>query len=319
MLSNILDLTEDNIDVADSFDMDSGDELDEDIIETVRNRLFQSVLDEFEYRERILGRAYPFQIDWKKTALSVDIGAAVDDVGQLVYLCCLLGSCLRRHRFEASSSVTAAKQQLPKVFQLCACLAAGGFTLGEVVSFGFPRPDSSGFLQALRIAYQRFKAGSIVDAVRPGVTPQTKDGGIDIIAWLDNPDKMSSKFYVLGQCASGTDWNQKSVIESARSFHLDWFTRSPAAHYTPAIFIPFFAYDELSDRRDTVFLDQVHGFLLSQEATLGLVFDRGRIASFAERCMASKTILKDTVDGIENVEAIKEWVTVQIAEVSGKQ
>ena len=45
------------------------------------------------------------------------------------------------------------------MFQVCACLAAGGYTAGEVVSFGFPRPTGTAFLPALRATYERFGAG----------------------------------------------------------------------------------------------------------------------------------------------------------------
>jgi hypothetical protein len=318
MLSNVLDLTEDNIDLFDSLDRESGEELDEEIIESGRNRLFQSVLDEFEYRERILGTSYPFKIDWKKTTVSTDMESAVDNTGKLVYLCCLLGSCLRRHRFERSQSVALAKRQLPNVFQVCACLAAGGFTLGEVVSFGFPRPESSGFLSALGSAYQRFKIGSVIHAVPPGVTSDTKDGGIDIIAWLDHPDTMPSKFYVLGQCASGTDWKNKSVVESARSFHTIWFSRLPAWHFTPAMFIPFFSHDELDEQLDTAFLEQIKGFLWSQELTLGIIFDRGRMSCFAERCMEHGDMLGGAVDGLDRLDTVRAWVLGQITEVKGQ-
>ena len=40
------------------------------------------------------------------------------------------------------------------------------------------------------------------DNVPPGFPSQLKDGGIDVIAWKDFPDKLPGKLYLLGQCAS---------------------------------------------------------------------------------------------------------------------
>ena len=47
-------------------------------------------------------------------------------------------------------------------------LAAGGYTAGEVVSFGFPRPTGTAFLPALRATYERFGAGTVKKSVPPG-------------------------------------------------------------------------------------------------------------------------------------------------------
>ena len=124
------------------------------------------------------------------------------------------------------------------MFQVCACLAAGGYTAGEVVSFGFPRPTGTAFLPALRATYERFGAGSVKQSVPPGFPVATKDDGIDVIAWRDHPDRMPGKLYLLGQCASGVDWRTKSVVDRIEPFH-GWFTELPARHYLPSMFIPF--------------------------------------------------------------------------------
>ena len=81
--------------------------------------------------------------------------------------------------------------------------------------------------------------GNARSELRPGTSTAIKDGGIDIIAWTDNNDKMPGKRYLLGQVASGNDWKDKSVISDIKLFINDCFHSPPALNPIPAMFIPF--------------------------------------------------------------------------------
>ena len=78
-------------------------------------------------------------------------------------------------------------------------LAAGGYTAGEVVSFGFPRPTGTAFLPALRATYERFGAGTVKKSVPPGFPVATKDD-----------------------------------VDRIGQFH-GWFSEQPARHWLPSM------------------------------------------------------------------------------------
>ena len=151
------------------------------------------------------------------------------------------------------------------MFQVCACLAAGGYTAGEVVSFGFPRPTGTAFLPALRATYERFGAGTVKKSVPPGFPVATKDDGIDVIAWRDHPDRMPGKLYLLGQCASGVNWRTKSVVDRIGQFH-GWFSEQPARHWLPSMFVPFTLHSELADDATATFDQVLANRFLREEA-----------------------------------------------------
>ena len=142
---------------------------------------------------------------------------------------------------------------LPAHFQVCACLAAGGYFGGAVCSFGFPRATGNAFLPALRDAYARFGHGDVRASILPGQPAATKDGGIDIIAWRDHPDRLPGKLYSLGQCASGKNWKGKPV--EIMPFHTEWFSNVPAVNCLPSLYIPFLVYDDLEEFDDDTYAE----------------------------------------------------------------
>ena len=114
------------------FDEETSEVLDESILETHRNRPVEAAFGELQYRERVLGEAYPFAVDTHRLGL-----ARVADVtavpGRSVYLFCLLASAMRENRIQPPGLIRAATSEIANMFQVCACLAAGGYTAGEVV------------------------------------------------------------------------------------------------------------------------------------------------------------------------------------------
>lgn len=277
---------------------------DESIIEIERSRLIDRVFDELQYRQRVLGTTYPFVVRKSPTALEHVSGAA-EAPGHVVYLFCLIAASMRENRIQPIDLTKQARQQIPDLFQVCACLAAGGYVVGEVASFGFPRPSGTGFVAALRATYGRFGAGVVKDIV-PGDPTSVKDDGIDVIAWRDHPDHMPGKLYLLGQCASGTGWQEKSVLDRIPQFH-GWFSTQPATHCQPSMFIPFTLHRDLPDDPTTTFDKVLANKHLREERRYGIVFDRFRIAYFAEACLQT-TEESPLVDGRDRFDEIKTWV-----------
>lgn len=94
-----------------------------------------------------------------------------------------------------------------------------------------------------------------------------KDCGIDFIAWLDTPDHRVGKFFFLGQCACGNNWNSK-FDDIRPEKYSRWF--NPATHIPPGVVFctPF---------------SMVDGYLYQASQECGMVFDRVRLSLLASK------------------------------------
>ena len=318
-LLNILDFLEDEAAEPKSVDPETQEPLDEAILEGSRQQLIESTIEELEYRHSILNDSYPFEVNAKRKRLRWIEENPITHPGKVVYLFCLFASAIRERKLQPLDQVTEIEKHIANVFQVCACLAAGGYIGGEVSSFGFPRASGDGFLVALRKTYERFGTGQVRDAddIPRGLPTALKDGGIDVIAWRDHPDMMPGKIYLLGQCASGKNWREKSVVEYIEPLHGMWFTSWPAKHSSPAMFIPFPLHHEIGEQSTEEFLSVVKTRFWSKEMRFGIIFDRFRVTHFANACMQFADDDRVLVDGADQFDRVKEWVqeTFQIAGV----
>ena len=309
-LVSIMDVVEDPTASLYAFDEVTGETLDESILETHRNPPLDAAFGELQYRQRVLGDVYPFVVDRHPLGLTW-IGESGSVPGHVIYLFCLLASAVREHWLQPACVTGSVAKEIPTVFQICACLAAGGYTEGEVASFGFPRPTGTAFLPALRATYERFGAGTVRSDVPPGFPGATKDDGVDVIAWRDLPDRMPGKLYLLGQVASGDKWKEKSVVDRVEQFH-DWFIERPATHWLPSMFIPFTLHRDLSDDPETAFEEVLASRFLREEARYGIVFDRLRVTYFADVCLRANDDgegrERPRVDGRDRFGEVETWV-----------
>jgi hypothetical protein len=315
-LLQIMDVLEDEAAFNVLADPDTGEPLDESILEEKRTEFVDIAFEELDYRQSILGDHYPFLVDARRARLCRVEEDLFDNYGRVVYLFCLLASAIREKKLIGQRELEEVGKQIPDIFQLCACLAAGGYLRGEVSSFGFPRSARTNFLTALSRTYERFGAGKVreTEEIPDGWPTELKDGGVDVIAWLNHPDKMPGRIYLLGQSASGLNWSGKSVINYIPSFH-SWFTNQPANYFSPAMFIPFTCHYNLNEPRKGSFLDALRECIWYQERTFGIVFDRLRIAHYAEVCMCLDEQLKEKIDGVDRFREVQAWVraTCEIA------
>lgn len=314
VLSNPLDIADDLF----SEDLEVWDEqakefVDESILDEKREELVDAAFEEIIFRQQTLGVCYPFEIDPRQATIQFNGAVLASNVGALVYTTCLMVSAMRTEQIEITAEHEGLIEDLAEIFQICACLAAGGFTGGQVVSFGFPRPDGTGFLEALRTTYTRFRSGKVKPAVPIGISPFVKDYGVDVIAWRDQPDGLPGKLYLLGQCASGKNWLGKALKGDIEGFHGTWFDEQPATICLPSMFIPFVSYSEQNESGNFAFVDGIRNFLWSKEMHFGLIFDRSRVAYHADRLFMAPAVEREQVYGSDKLDVLRDWIQDTVA------
>jgi len=201
-----------------------------------KDELVLSVQGEIARRLRNIGDDYPFRIDDKGRAL--EFRTPVSLVGS-VYLFCLFLSHAFDRTIMPDNLAPEITNRIRDLFQACSTVAAGGYIQGPAVSFGFPRPDGTEFLKALRRVYRLFGDGRPCRKPRKASPPKVKDNGVDIIAWRPSIDDLPVMPYLIGQVASGADWEDKSVKADRNQFHKYWFVEQPASQPQDAMFVPF--------------------------------------------------------------------------------
>jgi hypothetical protein len=318
-LLNTFDIADDDRASRFSRDEHTGEELDQGILEEPRLAMLENVFEELEFRSACLGDSYPFDIDARRLVVRTAFCEDTVHAGQVAYSFCLLATALRERAITGIEELPEAEHEMALLFQVCACLAAGGYFGGAVCSFGFPRQEGNAFLPALQAAYRRFGHGDVKTAIEAGHPNATKDGGIDVIAWRDHPDRLPAKLYSLGQCASGKNWKQKTVVSEVGQFHGTWFTTKPADYWLPALYIPFFIHDEIDEPKQEGFGAVRMRTVAHHERKFGVIFDRVRIAHHAAACVQRDAEQLGEVDGADRIMDVAQWVnkTVQKILVAG--
>ena len=287
-------------------DEETGDSLEAEILEDSRANVADVVLEELEYRAEILGANYPFRIEARGQNWRIVREAMIDNAeivaARACYTFCLLTSAIR-DRCIQGTDVGPVERALANHFQAIASAAAAGLLGGEVVSFGWPRPGGTAFLPALRDVARKLRAGSPLAAAPLWSNGRDKDAGIDVIAWRDFPDARPGKIILFGQVASGNNWTEKSVKSDTPRF-LSWFSKRPAEHYIPAIFIPFPQHHGCAGREDAAFEDVAHAEAWLREQEFGIVFDRLRIVATAAQRLAGAS---DVAEG-GTLAAVNGWI-----------
>ncbi len=282
--------------------------------------LEERLSEELDLRIRNAGNAYPFELvtgsGGRSQLLKLRDTWNCAATGELAYTFCLLDSCIRDGLINYPPSARSLVEAIGNIFQICSCVAVGGYTNAEVVSFGFPRANGSNFLTALRLAWSQYGSYSILGQIPHGFDDKLKDGGIDIIAWRHFPDRYAATFVMFVQVASGLDWKEKEVAGDVRTLK-SWFSGPAIEHFLPAICIPFplwFDLDEPArdaDGNKTDFRKGVQTRFMYRERKFGIIFDRGRIAqSWAHALAEARTEPRlCRIDGIDRVSEVEDWVT----------
>jgi hypothetical protein len=177
------------------------------------------VFEEIEQRWKAAASAYPFEVDYG----TLQTKSTWHQFPAYAFCLCL-------------SYFGSPTLQPRKLFELVSGAAAKAFVYGNAVDFGSPRhvlsaafPDAVSQLCALIGEGDRY-------AGLP--TLGQKDAKLDLVAWRDFPDRNPSKLLMLGQCASGSDWEGKIRELNPRAFFANWTRETPASPLISSLFIP---------------------------------------------------------------------------------
>ncbi len=286
------------------------------------------IVQELEFRQRLVGEAYPYEIVQGAGSRSVILRCTSNFLeaksGKLFYTFCLLDSAIREKLILVPKNERHLVGQIGNIFQICSCLAVGGYLGVEVVSFGFPRAVGDSFLPALQSVWTRYGSFQVLTSIPHGFDDKLKDGGVDIIAWRHFPDRFAATILMFVQVASGLDWKDKEVTADVRSIK-QWFNGVRFEHFLPAICIPFplwFDLDEptLSETGEPVdFYRGVQVRFMYREGKFGVIFDRGRIARSAAVGFASSGSEQSSIDGCLLVDDVIRWIGTVLSNLAEKR
>ncbi len=265
--------------------------------DSINERCVEKAVSEIQVRTTSLKTAYPFEIteDGNELVIKESLGA-----GAYTYIYCLLFSHVNREDVLIPDPPHAPKDR--DLLQICATIAAAGYIYGNATSFGFPRANGDGFLTALTAVYEKIKDGVVVANIPAGLPSAVKDGGIDVIAWQDTPDGGAGGLYMLGQVASGSNWQDKSVKPDIGLFHVYWFVRQPASTPLPAMFIPF-----CLDVRENETLDDVSYYKTHK---YGELFYRYKLPLSVDNGLTLEAIIENSqsIERVDDFNDVIEYV-----------
>ncbi len=255
-------------------------------------------------RRRCLGPAYPFVVDNRGDVVS--FATRRDELGHSAYLISLLLSNLNSVSPVLNGSrlhpTDEGVRKLRRYFQYFATAAMAAEVQGEAWSFGFPRPDGSGFVHKLNKIWSVLRDGRVCpDTSAPD---SLKDDQVDVFASRTQQDGLPGFLLAAAQVATGKDWKSKSIKGHINdAFVKRWFQpQVPATTMVAYHVIPF-------ARSDEAFRDDV--------ASLGNVLHRLRIP---RRVAESRRLVNEGVriEAYDQLENAAEWVESHIEQASGR-
>ena len=252
-----------------------------------------STVARIEDRQHVLGVAYPFELDQYGNRLKCVLS---ENVGQAAYVLSLLLSNLASvSPILVSSRFYPSEEEIRKLrgfFQYFATAALAAELHGCAWSFGFPRPDSSGFLDKLERIWRVLGDGQVG---RQHWAPRSpKDDQIDVFAARPHSDRLPGFPLAVAQVATGKNADAKSLKGHLDAFRHRWFTSEPATTWVPYIIVPF------ARTRDQ-FIDNVW--------SMGNVLHRLRVP---RRVAEAGQLVEDGVmiEGYDQLEEAAQWLAV---------
>ncbi len=274
---------------------------EEDVEEEER---IQDAQADINRRFETIGEDYPFRIDDNGRALRFI--TPVTKVGS-VYLFCLFLS----HAFDRTIM---SEDLAPKItnktrdwFQACATVAAGGYVTGPSISFGWPRPDGSDYLKALKKVYRLFGDGRPHQRPRASASSRVKDNGVDVIAWRRSIDRLPCTLYLIAQVASGEDWQTKSIKPDREHFHNYWFAVQPASQPSDAMFMPFGLEPEIPDNAPA-YEKILTDYMQNKGHRFGTLFYRDRIAKYVGDGLKHAAAGEKHIERVKDMAKVVRWV-----------
>jgi hypothetical protein len=151
--------------------------------ESTEDAFIENIRAEILERVKLLASSYPFELT--ETGESLCVRETIT-FGGYAYLLCLFLSHPSAGAIFSGKKVPEINNAVRGYFQAISTIASSAEVIGNAYSFGFPRPDNSGFLTKLTEIYKHFGENSAVVATIPaGASPSPKDEQIDLIAWCE--------------------------------------------------------------------------------------------------------------------------------------
>lgn len=242
-------------------------EIEEDQIgDSEAEILVTDIFSELRRRTIAAGKGYPFDLAGEK------INKKNEHMNSLPYVFCLLISFFGVQNVQYYSSWKS--NETTKKFEELSALAVRSLLdnqklMAKVEIFGWPRRWKGKVTNpAFRTALTRIcsSCGEMKPKDRPAAST-AKDAGLDVLAWKQFPDKLCGGILFWGQCAAGSDWDDKLGDVKKFQLFLD--------EYTPPItgtFIP-----HITDTSSARAIDE---WAMSVQQG-GMMFNRCRIAYLA--------------------------------------
>lgn len=198
-------------------------------------------------RRQALSEAYPFAFDASGDIVAFR-AAKAPNIGQTAYLLCLvLSNLCAVSPLLVGSAVhpdTAEERDMRRSFQYFATAALAAEVGGPAWSFGFPRPDGSGFIGKLKEIWAEIGDGTV--EADPSAPRRPKDDAVDIFACRERSDRLPGFLFAAAQVATGKRWRDKPIRDRIRNVFPDrWFVRSPATEVVPYHIVPFARPDDM--------------------------------------------------------------------------
>ena len=243
-------------------------------------------------RDTLSASAYPFDLDARGEVLTCNL--APDSLGHAAYILSLVLSNLRSVSPVLSDPGLHPDERevvrLREFFQFFATAAMASEIQGSAWSFGFPRPDGTGFLDKLAQIWQTLGDGFV--ARQRGAPRRRNDDQVDVFAARLQPDRLPGFPLAAAQVATGANAREKSLKGHLSAFKSRWFAPQPVTEFLAYMIVPFATADDQ-------FVDDVR--------VMGNVLHRlrvpRRVAEAAQLVEAG-----ETVEGYDRLTEAVQWV-----------
>lgn len=265
----------------------------DDEIKLGDDEILYGTLSRIEDRLKSLDSTYPFKLDSTGDFLKCVLSK---DFGQIAYIVSLILSNLPPlspilSEFD-SRPTEEGERRLREFFQYFATAALAAEVQGMAWSFGFPRPDASGFLVKLEQIWKILGDGRVQPQV--GAPKSPKDDKVDVFAARVHRDGLPGFLLAVAQVATGKNAPEKSLRGHLSTFKSRWFHRQPVTDFIPYMIVPF-------ARPDDKFVDDVR--------TMGNVLHRLRMplrVAEAGQLLAKEENI--TIEGYDQLSEATRWV-----------
>ncbi len=261
-------------------------------MENGQEEVVSSALARIQQRETVLGSTYPFLIDDEGDMLKYE--PQEGSFGQMAYLLSLVLSNLRSVSPVLDVSdlhpEPGEERKIRQYFQYVATAALAAEVHGEAWSFGFPRPDRTGFIEKLKEIWKQLGDGFV--EVQVGAPQQPKDDQIDVFAARLHCDGLPGIPLAVAQVATGRDAKQKSLRGHISAFKGRWFRTQPVTDWMIYMIMPF-------ARTEDEFVDDVRvlGNVLHRLRVPRRVAEAGRLVDAGVR-----------IEGYHMLKEIPHWI-----------